>query len=65
MPKDAFEPYMYQKPLQFQRYTKEYNDTVNVEQNTLTKIYLFQLWGPFMLCLYSGDPISCNLFLCM
>ena len=38
------------------------NDTVNIEQYTTAKIYLFQLRGPIMLCLYSRSPFSCIFF---
>ena len=41
---------------------KEVFETYIPQNNTATKIYLFQLWGPIMLCLYNGVSFSSNLF---
>ena len=41
------------------------NDIVNIERYSMAKVYFFQLQGPIMLYLYSGDPFSCNLFFCI
>ena len=46
-------------------YINKQGNSINMKRYTTSKSYLFQLWGPIMLCLYSGDPFSCDLSFCI